>query len=161
MLENSFLESYKNAIDVIMNPIIHTNDTMTIKSGIINLYKLGLIPLLLCIIINILLASLIPNYSNLRIINSLSITTYGIILALLEYIPVPFALLIYATVYHLIIGKILRIYRSDFSHVYTAFVYGGFPYTILFWLLNIPVLNFVVAIGLFIANFKYTNNSII
>ncbi|BCS91162.1 MAG: hypothetical protein ARM1_0619 [Candidatus Micrarchaeota archaeon] len=150
MAGNSFIDSYKRAIDVILDPVIFTNDTMNIKSGIVKLYTIGLIPLLLCIIINILFGSSIANSSSLNISFS-SLPLYGTILALLEYIPVPFALLIYAAIYHLIFGKILRIYRSDFSHVYTAFVYGGFPYMLQFWLINIPALAFVVIIELFIA----------
>ncbi|BCS91151.1 MAG: hypothetical protein ARM1_0608 [Candidatus Micrarchaeota archaeon] len=150
---NSFIDSYKRAIDVILHPGVATKDTMTLKSGIIEVYKVGLIPAILGIIISVLLGSTLATTSTLGLVSGAFVSLLGVIGVIIEYILEPLLLIIVAGIYHLIVGKLFRIYKSGFSNVYTAFVYGIFPYMLLFWLLNVPGLNIVLAIVIIIWEF--------
>ncbi len=133
MDKNSCFESYlRKAFDVALSPGRSTAKPMTMQESLRFYYNIMVIPLILGVLISLLVGG---------------IASAGlVVLALLVIVPI--SVFINSAIYHLIIGMLFNIYRSDYERVFSAFTYGIVPVVLVYWLVRVPLIGVIIA-GIF------------
>lgn len=129
MAKKTAFETYiEKAFKVTLSPGNGTARAMSMRDSLIFYYSIMVIPLILGVLIRLLLGG--PAAAGL--------------LALSLIVIVPISLFVNSFIYHIVIGKLFNLYKSDYWKVFSAFTYGVVPVVLVYWFISIPILGGVI-----------------
>ena len=129
MAGKSTFEAYlEKAFNVTLSPGNSTAKAMSMRNSLRFYYAIMVIPLILGVLISPPLGG--PAAAGM--------------LALSLIVIVPVSLFVNSFVYHIIVGRLFNLYRSDYWKVFSAFTYGVVPVVLVYWLIGIPILGLVI-----------------
>lgn len=125
-----YTDTLGKALRVFLNPKAATSNSMSVGDSLKFYYKLMPIPLVLGLIVSFLVAKFIAPLAG-----------YGIVAMIAVYfiIGFPLGILIDGGIYHVIIGKLFKLYRGNYSRITTAFAYSIIPMLFTGWL-SLPLI---------------------
>ncbi len=134
-------------IDVLMHPGKATKHVMSISEALKLYYRLSIVPMVLGLVVVCVVGGFNPfgassrgtfraMYPSLLFgVRSVNSTLAGIAYLMLLFLAlIPIDILINSAAYHLIIGKLFRIYNKKYNSVVTAVLYGTLPSLLVYWL---------------------------
>ena len=124
------MDTLRGAFGVFLHPKSATSTSMSIGQALKFYYTIMIIPLILGLIVSYLAATFIPSALGLALIA---------LIAVYFIVGFPLGILIDGGIYHIIIGKLFRLYRADYSKVTTALAYSLIPTLFTGWL-SLPLL---------------------
>ena len=122
----SIMDNLKSAFDVLLHPGKETKKGMSIGDALKFYYSVMIIPLILGVIVSLAL-----NASNLTVG---VISVAGILLSFVVLFPI--GILVDAGLYHLVIGRLFKLYKGDYSKPVMAFTYAMMPSVLVYWLVG-------------------------
>ncbi|MCL5112485.1 MAG: hypothetical protein M1500_02105 [Candidatus Marsarchaeota archaeon] len=122
----SYVDNMHRALDALLHPGKATKKSMGIVEALKFYYTIMIIPLILGIIISIVL-----NTSDIGIGVA---AVVGILLTFIVFFPL--GILVDAGIYHLIIGKLFKLYKGNYAKPVSAFTYAIMPSVLIYWLVG-------------------------
>ncbi len=120
----SYMETLKEAFDVMLHPGQGTKRQMSIGEALKFYYKVMIIPLIVGIIFSFAMGAIFAGAA----VAALSVMILYYIIAF------PIGILIDAGIYHIIIGKLFRLYKGSYDRVVNAFTYAIIPAVFVYWI---------------------------
>lgn len=118
-----YMDTIRDAFGVFLHPKSATSGGMSIGASLKFYYKIMIIPLILGVIVGYLLGST----AGIGLTLAGTMAAYFIILY-------PLGILVDAGIYHILIGKLFRLYRAGYARVVSAYTYGIIPSIFIAWI---------------------------
>jgi len=112
------METLKEAFGVLLHPGQGTKRQMSIGEALKFYYSVMIIPLILGIILSVAMGA----------------ATFAVSVIIVYIISLPLVILIDAGIYHIIIGKLFRLYKGSYDRVVNAFTYAIMPAVFIYWI---------------------------
>ncbi len=118
-------------IDALLHPGKATKRELKVKDALVLYYRLAAIPLVLGLIV----AYFAGGFNPLRPFSASHDPLVGMGWALLLFLVIqPINILINGGIYHLLMGKLFKLYKKDISKPVAAMLYGVLPVLLVYWL---------------------------
>lgn len=160
---------FKSIIEVMLHPKEVTRSRRDdVGSAIKYYYSAAAIPIVISVIITIIAFLVIPPQAAIALSTSGTATSTGgmysllfpkifstllpleVALVTVGLVLAPIAALVYAGLYHLIIGRLFKMYKGDYGKVVAPFIYASLPRLLIVWLTQIiQVLSILAMISVF------------
>lgn len=121
----TFVENWKDAVDIVLHPVRSTSMKMTIKESLKFYFSIMIIPMILGIILSIII----------------QIWYVSLVVVLYFLLIFPISILVNAGIYHIIIGRIFRFYKGNYTRVVNAFTFSLVPTVFIYWIVIPLVFN--------------------
>lgn len=118
-----YMDTVRDAFGVFLHPKSATSRSMSIGDSLKFYYKIMIIPLILGVIVSYLLGSA----AGVGLTLAGTIAAYFIILY-------PLGILVDGGIYHILIGKLFKLYRAGYARVVSAYTYGIIPSIFIAWI---------------------------
>ena len=122
----TFTDNLRRAFDAMLHPGKATKKSMGIVEALKFYYKVMIIPLILGVIVSLAL-----NTANL-VVGVAAVA--GILITFIVLFPL--GIIVDAGIYHVIMGKLFKIYKSDYSKPVSAFTYAIMPSVLVYWIVG-------------------------
>ncbi len=119
------MDNFKKAFGVLLHPGKETKRSMGIGDALKFYYSVMIIPMIIGIIFGAVMGVISPGL--------MAVSIVGVIIYYL--IMFPLSILVNAGIYHVIIGKLFKMYKGKYDKVVSAFTYAIMPMVLVYWII--------------------------